>query len=135
MRIAVAYESGNVFAHFGRTGQFKIYEIEDGQVTATRVVGTGGQGHGALTDVLRALGADTLICGGIGSGARMALAAAGIRLYGGVSGSADAAVQSLLDGNLSYDPQVRCDHHGRDQEHDCGNHACAQDHQGCAGNH
>ena len=74
MRIAVAYESGNVFAHFGRTGQFKIYEIENGQVTATRVVGTGGQGHGALTDVLRALGADTLICGGIGSGARMALA-------------------------------------------------------------
>lgn len=122
MRIAVAYESGNVFAHFGRTGQFKIYEIENGQVTATRVVGTGGQGHGALTDVLRALGADTLICGGI-------------RLYGGVSGSADAAVQSLLDGNLSYDPQVRCDHHGRDQEHDCGSHACAQDHQGCAGNH
>ena len=65
----------------------------------------------------------------------MALAAAGIRLYGGVSGSADAAVQSLLDGNLSYDPQVQCDHHGRDQEHDCGSHACAQDHQGCAGNH
>lgn len=92
MRIAVTYENGNIFPHFGRTEQFKLYDVADGHIIASRVVGTDGQGHGALAGLLRQLGADILICGGIGGGAQSALAAAGIRLYGGVSGSADAAV-------------------------------------------
>ena len=49
----------------------------------------------------------------IGGGAQVALAGAGIRLYGGVRGDADAAVNALLSGNLSYDPNVHCDHHGQ----------------------
>ena len=80
MRIAVTYENGNIFPHFGRTEQFKFYDVADGRITASRVVGTDGQGHGALAGLLRQLGADILICGGIGGGAQSALAAAGIRL-------------------------------------------------------
>ena len=30
MKIAVTYESRNVFQHFGHSEQFKIYEIADG---------------------------------------------------------------------------------------------------------
>ena len=60
-------------------------------------------------------GVDTLVCGGIGGGAQAALAEAGIKLYGGVSGDADAAVSALLNGSLGYDPNVHCDHH--DHEH------------------
>ena len=134
MRIAVTYENGNIFPHFGRTEQFKLYDVADGRITASRVVGTDGQGHGALAELLRQLGADILICGGIGGGAQSALAAAGIRLYGGVSGSADAAVQALLDGSLVFDPEVHCDHHGHDHEHGCGEHHCGQPQSGCGGN-
>ena len=130
MKIAVTYENGNVFQHFGHTEQFKIYDIEDGKIAGTRVVDTNGSGHGALAGMLSGLNIDTLICGGIGGGAQMALAEAGIRLYGGVSGSADEAVDALLKGTLAYNPQVHCDHHGHHGE----GHHCGEDKHGCAGN-
>ena len=91
MKIAVTYENEQIFQHFGHTEQFKVYEVEDGKIVSERVMDTNGQGHGALASLLSTIGADVLICGGIGGGAQMALAAAGIRLFGGVSGNADAA--------------------------------------------
>lgn len=112
MKIAVTYENGTVFQHFGRCAQFKVYEVENGAVTAAAVVDTNGTGHGALAGLLRQLGVDTLICGGIGGGAQAALAASGIRLYGGVVGGADAAVSALLAGRLVYDPAPSCGCHG-----------------------
>lgn len=127
MRIAVTYENGQIFQHFGHTKYFKVYDIQDGKVMASEVVDTNGSGHGALAGVLTALHADVLICGGIGSGAQMALAAAGIQLYGGVSGAADAAVEALAAGRLEYNPKVRCNHHGEHHHgegHSCGNHGC-----------
>ena len=96
MKIAVTYENGQIFQHFGHTEQFKIYEIEDNTIISSQVIDTNGQGHGALAGLLKTLGADVLICGGIGGGAQMALADAGIKLYGGVSGSCDAAVEAYL---------------------------------------
>ena len=121
MRIAVTFENGQIFQHFGHTEQFKIYDVEDGKVVSSQVAGTDGQGHGALAGVLKALGADVLICGGIGGGASAALDAGGIKLYGGVSGSADEA--AFIAGRLSYDPEARCDHHGHHgEEHSCGHH-------------
>ena len=125
MKIAVTHDNGTVFQHFGHTEEFKVYEVQDGAVTSSRIVGTQGQGHGALAAFLNALGVDTLICGGIGAGARQALAGAGVRLYGGVKGNADDAVRALLDGNLSWNPDAACDHHGQGHEHhhgDCGSH-------------
>ena len=129
MRIAVTYANGEIFQHFGYTEEFKVYDVQDGKVVASEVVDTNGQGHGALAGVLNALKADVLICGGIGGGAQMALAAAGIKLYGGVSGSADAAVEALLAGNLDYNPAVKCNHHGEYGEgHTCGEHGCGGHH-------
>ena len=96
MRVAVTYENGQIFQHFGHTEQFKVYDITDGVITSSEVVDTNGSGHGALAGVLSALQVDALICGGIGGGAQAALAAAGIKLYGGVSGGADEAVEALL---------------------------------------
>lgn len=130
MRIAVTYENGNIFQHFGHTEQFKIYDIEDGKVVKEQVAGTEGSGHGALAGMLSDLKADVLICGGIGAGAQNALAEAGIRLYGGVSGSADEAVRALLEGSLFFDPDVHCDHHGHHGEE----HSCGENKQGCGGN-
>lgn len=132
MRIAVTYENGSIFQHFGHTGQFKVYDVEDGKVLSSQVVDTNGSGHGALAGVLSALRVDVLICGGIGGGAQAALAQAGIKLYGGVSGSADEAVNALLAGTLNFDPAVHCDHHDHEhggEPHACGDHGCG--HHSC----
>ena len=121
MKIAVTYENGDIFQHFGHTEQFKIYEIEDGSVVYSHIANTNGSGHGALAGMLSEMHVDSLICGGIGPGAQKALEEAGIRLYGGVSGSADLAVDALLAGKLVFHPDACCDHHGHDgKEHPCG---------------
>ena len=124
MKIAVTYEAGLIFQHFGHTAQFKIYEVENKAVTSAQVVDTNGHGHGALAGFLKQLGVEVLICGGIGGGAQMALAEAGITLYGGVYGDADEAVEALLSDQLNYNPCVRCNHHDHDHDHSCGSHGC-----------
>ena len=121
MRIAVTYENGEVFQHFGHTEQFKLYDIENGEIVKEEVVSTNGQGHGALATFLDACQVDALVCGGIGMGARYALEEAGIYLYPGVSGSADEAVKALVRGELYYDPDAHCDHHDH-HEGDCEHH-------------
>ena len=123
MKIAVTYAGGLIFQHFGHTAQFKIYEVENGNVVSSQVVDTDGHGHGALAGFLSAQGVDTLICGGIGGGAQMALASAGIKLYGGIAGEADEAVAALLAGTLDCDSAPNCNHqHG--EGHSCGSHGC-----------
>ena len=130
MKIAVTYQNGQIFQHFGHTEQFKIYEISNGNILHTEVVDTNGSGHGALAGFLMQHDVDTLICGGIGGGAQMALAQAGIRLFGGVSGNSDAAVQALLNGTLTYNPDVHCNHHDHGEgSHTCGDHGCG--HHSC----
>ena len=126
MNIAVTYENGQIFQHFGHTEQFKVYEIDNNTVVKSYVVDTNGQGHGALAGFLSLNNIEVLICGGIGGGAQMALAEAGIKLYGGVSGDADVAVEAYLAGNLDFNPNVQCNHHGHDhsEDHNCGNHGC-----------
>ena len=128
MRIAVTYENGLIFQHFGHTAAFKIYEIESGRIVSSKVVNTQGSGHGALAGMLAGLHVDGLICGGIGGGAQAALAQAGIKLYGGVKGSADLAVAALINNKLVYNPNANCDHHGDHDHHDdghtCGDHDC-----------
>ena len=134
MKIAVTFENEMVFQHFGHTEQFKIYEVENGKIVSAQIIPTAGQGHGALAAFLAAQGVDTLICGGIGGGAQMALADADIRIYGGVQGTADKAVAALLGGTLGYDPDVHCDHHDHEhgtgghncEEHSCGEHGCGE---------
>lgn len=131
MRIAVTYDNGEIFQHFGHTENFKIYDVENGKVVSANVISSEGSGHGALATLLSGNKVDVLICGGIGGGAQMALAQEGIKLYGGVSGNADAAVEALLAESLSYNPDVKCDHHGEGHEHHencgsggCGSHSC-----------
>lgn len=127
MKIAVTYENGQIFQHFGHTEQFKVYDVEEGKIVKEEIVDTNGSGHGALAGFLAEQGVEVLVCGGIGGGAQQALAEAGIKLYGGVSGDADRAVRALAEGNLSYDPDVKCSHHEHEHGgsgHTCGDHSC-----------
>ena len=130
MRIAVTYENGQIFQHFGHTEAFKIYDAEDGKIVSSQVVSVMGSGHGALAGFLSIYKVDVLICGGIGGGAQTAVAQAGIKLYGGVSGDADEAVNALLNGTLGYNPNVKCSHHDHGESgHSCGSHGCGN--HGC----
>lgn len=128
MKVAVTYENGEIFQHFGRTEQFKIYDIYSGNIKSAEIVSANGSSHGALAEFLKRIGVDTLICGGIGVGAQNALSEQGITLYGGVSGSADEAAKALASGKLEFNPNIECDHHGHHQSHSeghsCGDHSC-----------
>ena len=129
MRIAVTYDNGNIFQHFGRTENFKVYEIEDGKVVSSEVIGSDGIGHGALAGLLAGNDIQVLICGGLGGGALNALKNAGIEVCAGASGSADEAVEAYLRGDL-VDTGANCDHHG--EGHECGHHD-GEDHECCGG--
>ncbi|MBQ8028926.1 MAG: dinitrogenase iron-molybdenum cofactor biosynthesis protein [Clostridia bacterium] len=122
MKIAVTYDGGKIFQHFGHTEKFKIYEINEGEIVKMEVVDTKGNGHGALATFLSEEGVEVVICGGIGGGAKTALSEAGIKLFGGVKGSADNAVIAFLTNKLEYDPDVACSHHG--EGHSCSDHDC-----------
>ena len=120
MKIAVTYDNGNVFQHFGKTEFFKVYEVENGQIISSRVISSGGTGHGALAGLLAGQSVDVLICGGIGGGAQAALAEAGVELCAGASGDTDQAVKDYLNGSL-VSTGANCDHHHQ-EGHSCGGH-------------
>jgi len=104
MKIAVPYENGMVFQHFGHTAEFKFYEVENGQVTASEVVSTNGQGHGALVGFLAQHNANVVFCGGIGPGAQNALAQAGIQLFGGISGRQTRQLRTIWPESSALTP-------------------------------
>lgn len=121
MKIAVTYDNGNIWQHFGRTEFFKVYETEDNKVISSEVIGSNGVGHGALAGLLAEQSVDVLICGGIGGGAQQALADAGVELVAGAEGSADQAVEAYLRGEL-VSTGANCDHHHHEEGHSCGGH-------------
>lgn len=121
MKIAVPFADGEVFQHFGHTENFKLYEIEAGQVVSSQIIDTNGSGHEALANFLASLSVNVVLCGGIGGGAQAALSDAGIEICSGAQGDADAAVIAYLNGEIES-AGVNCDHH-----HDHG------DEDGCGG--
>ena len=120
MKIAVTYDNGNIFQHFGKTEYFKVYEVEDNKVVSSEVIGSNGVGHGALAGLLSGQAVDVLICGGIGGGAQNALGQAGVELCAGAQGNADEAVEAYLKGEL-VSTGANCDHH-HEEGHSCGHH-------------
>ena len=132
MRLAIPCFQGLFFRHFGRSKQFKIYEIESLQILMEMIVEPEASGHAAIASFLRSIDVRVVICGNIGEGAMNALTDAGIVFYGGVSGLADDAITALVGGALAYDPNIKCEHH---HDHDCGGDCgdCGGDCGGCGG--
>lgn len=122
MKIAVTYENGKVFGHFGHTQEIKTYIVDADKIISEEMLDLEGKGHELIVDVLSKNNVDTLICGGIGKGAKDALEKAGIKLYGGVEGNADESVKELLNGTLKYNANVECEHH----EHHEEGHTCSK---------
>lgn len=125
MKIAVTYDNGNVYQHFGHSKQFRLFDIEQGKIVREEIIDTQGSGHGKLAPLLKQHGVDVLICGGIGEAARKMLADNDIRLYGGVSGDVRKAVENLLNGELDFDSEAACKGHS-EGEHSCTGHSCGE---------
>ena len=136
MKIAVTYDNGIVFQHFGKTENFKVYEVEDDKVVSSKVIGSNGTGHGALAGLLAEQGINVLICGGIGEGAQTALTEAGIEMVAGAQGNTDDVVEAYLKGEL-VSTGANCDHHHHEEGHSCGSHeeghSCGGSCGGCGG--
>ena len=118
MKIAVPYENGEVFPHFGHAAEFKIYMAEDFKPIESEIVKIEDASHEAAAGYLKKRGVDLLICDGIGDGAREAVEAAHILLCSNVSGKADEVVEQFLDGSLDFTTGSSCEHHD-------GGSACA----------
>lgn len=134
MKIAVTYENGEIFEHFGHTEQFKIYEINEKEIVDEKIINTNGSGHGLLGELLISEGVDALICGGLGNGARNILEDNNIKVYPGVIGNVDKAIKEFIEGTLKYDINSKCNHHGHNHKHDCVTHDCSKEKGGCKGN-
>lgn len=126
MKIAVTYQDGEIFQHFGKTENFKIYHVENKEIISSEVISSNGSGHGALAEILAEADVNVLLCGGLGEGALSALTEAGIEVCSGASGNTDNVVQDYLAGKL-IDAGINCDHH--EEGHSCGG-GC---HGGCGG--
>lgn len=112
MIIAVTFDkkTENVFQHFGKTQNFKLYTIEDNEIKDSKIIDNGDASHHALADYLKNLNVEILILGNRGQGAADALNEAGIKQVPGVTGNADKAVQSFLKGTLIFNPNALCNH-------------------------
>lgn len=134
MKIAVPYLDGEIFEHFGKSAQFKIYDIEDGAVADSKVVDSEGEGHAAVTSFLAALGVEIVICSGIGEGAFNALNEAGIKVVSGISGQADEIVNLLTGGPMdSEGPNCNCGGNCGCGDGGCGEGGCGGCGGGCGG--
>lgn len=122
MKLAVTYENGKVFEHFGHTKELKVYEIFNDEITNSEVISTNGNGHSALVGFLKDLKIDILICGGIGTGAVNALNDAGIKLIAGQAGDTDLVVDNFIKGKLDLSKKANCNHHHSNEG--CGEHTC-----------
>lgn len=122
MVIAATYENENIGQHFGKTEYFKIYNTQGENIISEKIVSTNGSGHGALAVFLKEYNVEILICGGLGTGARNTLVENGIKIYPGAVGNADKQVKAFLEGNLEYNPDIKCNHHSHGEEHSCSGH-------------
>ena len=132
MKIAVTYENGEVFQHFGKTENFKVYETFNDKIISGKVIPTNGAGHEALADFLAEQGVNAVICGGLGDGAQAARASVGIEVCSGASGDADAAADAFLRGEL-VSTGANCDHHHEHEEEE--EHCCTGQCHSCGGCH
>ena len=100
MKIAIPCENGEVMQHFGHAKEFAIYAIEDIKPIEKETVTFDEVDHETVARGLKSRGVDLVICGSIGPEARSAVENAHMLLISGVTGEADEAVDSFLEGRL-----------------------------------
>lgn len=130
MKLAITYDNGEVFRHFGHTENFKVYNVEAGKVMSSEIVASNCSGHDALADFLSGQGIDVVLCGGIGEGAQNALSEAGIEVVSGTEGNVDEVVLKYLEEKFPS-AGTNCDCHDDEEACECG--SCGGNCGGCSG--
>ncbi|MDO4174225.1 MAG: NifB/NifX family molybdenum-iron cluster-binding protein [Eubacteriales bacterium] len=120
MKIAAAYENGQVCQQFDETKQFKLYTIEQDRVVSMDLVDLDApQGHAPRIALLKEQGAGLLVCGKISAAAQMELMQAGIAPFPGAYGDADMQVGALLVGMLESEKKVKMESCAQPEAHAC----------------
>lgn len=132
MKVAIAYENGEIYGHFGHCPQFAIYEYGEyvSDCVKTLVDTSDRQGHQAMADLMKEKEVDAVLCGNMGGEAKALLLSYGIVPIAGYSGDADTAADLLVTGRLPLNPAENaggcsggcsC---GGDCGSDCGSEGC-----------
>jgi len=111
MIVAITYENGNVFMHYGKTRQFAIYDIDNNIITNKKIIDCGEYSHHTLADLLALNNVDTLICGGCGMHAVESLEAKNIKIFNNASGNVDDVIKEFIAGNLKFSGPTNCGCH------------------------
>lgn len=111
MKFAITYDEGNVFQHYGQTKRFKVFDSESGE---SSMLDSAGYSHGTLANLLSDNDVESVLCGGIGDGARKMLKEKGIKVYAGQKGDVDTLAKAFVEGKVEVNNFSTCDH-----DHDC----------------
>lgn len=123
MKIAVTYDNGKLFRHFGHCENFKFYTVDNGQIVNTELINIEPKGQKHVAEFLGSQEITHLICGGLGGEARETLDNLGIEYFPKVNLTPDEAVDAYLAGNLEYTLERGCcgSKNGENHQH---NHSC-----------
>lgn len=133
MRVAVAYENGEIYGHFGHCPQFAVYEYGEYVSDCRKILVDTSElsGHQAMADKMRELQVDAVLCGSMGGESKALLLSYGIVPIAGYSGHADTAADLLVTGQLPLAPgEGGCSSCGGDCGCSCGSD-CGSD-GGCS---
>lgn len=114
MKIAVPSRNGDIDSHFGHCEYFTVFSLNDQrQISAEETIippsGCGCKSN--IAESLAELGVRLMLAGNMGQGAVNKLAAAGIEVIRGCTGSVKQAVEDYISGRLADSPVI-CNDHG-----------------------
>lgn len=102
MIVAITYDNGLVFQHYGQTRQFKLYEIENNVVKSSKVIDCGQYSHHTLAILLENNNVNVLCCGGLGAHAVETLKEKNIQIFDNNSGDCDKVIDDFLNNKLTF---------------------------------
>lgn len=136
MKVAVAYNEGQIFEHFGHCETFAVYdyaEADVNQCTKRLLDCSDRHGHAAMAELMQEQGIDFVLCGNMGGEAKSLLLSYGIIPVVGYCGDADTAADMLITGQLSVVDGGSCAggcggcsgcHHEEGEDCGCGGGCC-----------
>lgn len=117
MKIAVACNGNQIWAHFGHCENFNIYDTNGGKIEGETSIPNPGHKPGFLPNFLADMGVEVIIAGGMGGGAVEIFNERNIEVIVGADGDAHVAVAAYLKGELKSTGSI-C--HEHEHAHECG---------------
>jgi predicted Fe-Mo cluster-binding NifX family protein len=100
MKAAISTDAGSVSAHFGRCPAYTIVEIVEGRVARREMIENPGHQPGLIPKFLKERGVQCIVAGGMGQRAAALFEEYGIQTVVGITGSVDAVIGEISNGEL-----------------------------------